>query len=325
MLISKDDKFFVSGHNGMVGSAICRKLKKNGYNKLLTISRNDLDLRNTKEVEKWFSINKPDNVILAAAKVGGIAANSNFPTEFLLDNIKIQNNVIECCWKNNIKRLLFLGSSCIYPKNATQPIKEEELLSGYLEPTNESYALAKIVGLRLCCTLREQYKLDAISLMPTNLYGPGDNYNEVSSHVLAAFIRRFYLASLKKSKEVICWGSGNPYREFLHVDDLADACLFALENWDPGDKDAPLSDNGKPLYFLNIGTGQDLKIIDLAKKIASATNYNGKIIFDKSKPDGTPRKKLDVSRIKKLGWNPSITLEEGIIKEINNFSKIINI
>ena len=325
MLISKDDKIFVTGHNGMVGSAVCRKLKKKGYKKILTVTRKDLDLRNSKDVEKWFAKNKPDNVILAAAKVGGIVANKNFPTEFLLDNIKIQNNVIESCWKSKIKRLLFLGSSCIYPKNAKQPIREEELLSGYLEPTNESYALAKIVGIRLCSTLREQYNLDTICLMPSNLYGPGDNYNEETSHVLAAFIRKFYFASLKKSKEVICWGSGNPFREFLHVDDLADACLFALEKWDPDHKDSPLKDNGKPLYFLNVGTGKDLKIIELANKIALSTNYKGKIIWDKSKPDGTPRKKLDITRIQKLGWNPTIKLDEGISQEIKNFAEIINL
>ena len=324
MLISKDDKFFVTGHNGMVGSAVCRKLKEKGYKNILTISRSDLDLRNPKEVEKWFFKNKPDNVILAAAKVGGIEANRNYPTEFLLDNIKIQNSVIESCWKSNIKRLLFLGSSCIYPKHAKQPIIEEELLAGHLEPTNESYALAKIVGIRLCSSLREQYKLDSICLMPSNLYGPGDNYHEENSHVLASFIRRFYFASLHESKEVLCWGSGTPYREFLHVDDLADACIFALEKWDPNHKDSPVAENGKPLYFLNVGTGEDLKIIDLAKKIALATNYKGKIVWDKSKPDGTPRKKLDISRIQKLGWNPSIKLEEGILQEIKNFSKTIN-
>ena len=278
-------------------------------------------MRNYDKVSNWFLKNKPDIVFLAAAKVGGILANKNNPTEFLLDNIKIQNNVIENCWKNQVKRLLFLGSSCIYPKNAHQPIKEEELLSGYLESTNESYALSKILGIKLCHALSEQYNLDAISLMPTNLYGEGDNYDPLNSHVLASFIRKFSLAVHNNSKEVVCWGSGNPYREFLHVDDLADACLFAAENWDPHNNDAPRLKDGKPLYFLNVGTGKDITIKELAKKIALLTNYKGKIIWDESKPDGTQKKQLDISRISKLGWSPKIKLDEGLSQEINNFKR----
>lgn len=321
MLISKKDKYFVAGHKGMVGSAICKNLKLHGYENILTISSNDLDLRNHEKVKNWFKRNEPDVVILAAAKVGGIEANQKFPTEFLLDNIKIQNNVIENCWKNNVKRLLFLGSSCIYPKHAIQPIKEEELLSGTLEPTNESYALAKILGIRLCEVLRKQYNLDAISLMPSNLYGPGDNYHPNNSHVLAAFIRRFFEANIHEHKEVICWGTGNPYREFLHVNDLAEACIFALEKWNPESEESPKSDNGQPLYYLNVGTGVDLTIKELAKKISKLTNYSGKIIWDKSRPDGTPRKQLDITRIKELGWSPKIKLDDGLSQEIENFSK----
>ena len=220
-----------------------------------------------------------------------------------------------------MKRLLFLGSSCIYPKNASQPIREEELLSGKLEETNEGYALAKIVGIKLCIALRQQYQLDAISLMPTNLFGKGDNYDPLNSHVLASFIRKFSDAKLKNAKEVVCWGSGKPFREFLHVDDLADASLFVMENWNPDHKNAPLLSNGDPLYYLNVGTGKDITIKELAYKIAKLTNYTGRIIWDKTKPDGTPKKLLDISRLKQLGWSPKISFEEGLSKEIEFFSK----
>ena len=321
MLISKSDKFFIAGHKGMVGRAICKKLKDNGYHNILTISSKDLDLRDQEKVKNWFSNNEPDIVVLAAAKVGGIESNQRYPTEFLLDNIKIQNSVIENSWKSKVKRLLFLGSSCIYPKHAKQPIKEEELLAGELEPTNESYALAKILGIRLCQVLRKQYNFDSICLMPSNLYGPGDNYHQTNSHVLAAFIRRFHEASMLGSKEVVCWGTGDPYREFLHVNDLADACLFALEKWNPDRKDSPKLIDGKTLGYLNVGTGIDLTIKELALKVASLVDFKGRIIWDKSKPDGTPRKQLDISRIKSLGWEPKIKLDDGLNQEIKNYIK----
>ncbi|MDC3034858.1 GDP-L-fucose synthase [Prochlorococcus sp. AH-716-P05] len=321
MLIRKDDTFFVAGHKGMVGSALCRKLADYGYKNIKTISRTEVDLTNTEKVDEWFSCNKPDVVILAAAKVGGIQSNRDKPTEYLLDNIKIQNNVIESSWKHNTRRFLFLGSSCIYPKFANQPINEEELLSGPLEPTNDGYALAKIVGIKLIKSLRIQYGFDGISLMPSNIYGPGDNYHPINSHVLASFVRKFYKAFREKEEKVICWGSGSPYREFLHVDDLAEASIFALENWNPDCKNSPKLDDGNLLTYLNVGTGLDLTIKELAQKIAMAYGYDGKIIWDTSKPDGTPRKKLNISRIESLGWSPKISLDDGIAEVINLFSK----
>ena len=321
MLISKDDVFFVAGHKGMVGSSICRKLIHYGYKNIKTITRHEVDLRDPEKVNNWFKENKPNVVILAAAKVGGIQANKNQPTEYLLENLKIQNNVIESSWKNNIKRFLFLGSSCIYPKHAKQPIKEEELLSGPLEPTNDGYSLAKIVGIKLIASLRNQYKFDAISLMPSNLYGPGDNYHPINSHVLASFIRKFYIAKVNNENKVICWGSGTPYREFLHVDDLAEASLFALENWNPEDPDAPKFENGEILSYLNVGTGIDLTIKELAEKISDSFGYSGEIIWDRSKPDGTPRKQLNISRLESLGWAPKINLDEGIRKVTEIYSK----
>ena len=304
----------------MVGSAIYKKLKENGYHNIKTITKNNLDLRDKDKVDEWFSYSKPDVVILAAAKVGGIQANKNQPTEFLLENLKIQNNVIESSFKHNARRFLFLGSSCIYPKLANQPIKEDELLSGPLENTNDSYALAKIVGIKLIESLRTQYGFDGISLMPTNLYGPEDNYNLLNSHVFAAFISKVYKALINKEEKVTCWGSGNPYREFLHVSDLADAAIFLLERWDPNTNDAPKFDNGNLLTFLNIGTGLDITIKQLAEKIAKAYSYNGKISWDASKSDGTPRKKLDISRVKSLGWSPKISLNDGIKEVINSYS-----
>ncbi len=320
-----NDKIFIAGATGMVGKAINRSLLKKGYGninnggQILTPRRNELDLLEKDRVDHWFKINKPDVVIISAAKVGGIFANSTFPSEFLLENLKIQNNLIEASWRNEVKRLLFLGSSCIYPKYASQPIQEESLLTGQLEPTNEWYAIAKIAGLKLCQALRKQYNFDAISLMPTNLYGPGDNYHAQNSHVMAAFIRKFYEASNNLKLSVKCWGSGSPYREFLHVDDLGDAAVYVLENWDPNSTNAPLDKEGKPLTILNVGTGEDISIKDLAIKIARAFNFNGKVIWDTSKPDGTPKKQLDVSRINKLGWKSSIKLEEGITDAIKSF------
>ena len=322
-----DDKIFIAGASGMVGSAICRNLKKNGYGdinkggKLLTPSRNVLNLLNINEVEDWFNLNKPSVVVIAAAKVGGIFANSSMPTEFLLENLKIQTNLIETSWKTGVRRLLFLGSSCIYPKFASQPIEEESLLSGELESTNQWYAIAKISGIKLCEALRNQYNFDAVSLMPTNLYGPGDNYHPQNSHVMASFIRRFYEASKSSLPSVTCWGTGEPLREFLHVDDLGDAIVFALENWDPSLNDAPKDEHNNNLSILNVGTGKDISIKELAYKISNLVNYKGEIIWDKNKPDGTPRKLLNISKIKQLGWEPQISLDEGIKKSIESFKK----
>ena len=323
--ISFEDKIYVAGANGMVGSAICRNLRKKGYgNKntggsLLIPSSKELNLLNSEDVKNWFKLNKPNIVILAAAKVGGILANSSYPYDFLFENLKIQQNVIETAWLNGVKRFLFLGSSCIYPKFANQPIKEEELLTGELEKTNEGYALAKITGIKLCESLRIQYGFDAISLMPTNLYGPKDNYDSKNSHVMAALIKKFCLAKNKKSSYVTCWGSGKPEREFMHVDDLAEACLFCLENWDPDHIKAPKNSKGEPLFYLNVGTGKDISITDLVKKISLETDFKGEIIWDKTKPDGTPKKLLNIQKIKNLGWTAKIELKDGIKRTINEF------
>ena len=311
-LIKKTQKIFIAGSKGMVGSAIKRKLDKDGYSNLICPSRDELDLKNNYSVSEWYKKNNPDIVILAAAKVGGIYANNFFPTEFLLDNLKIQNNVIEGAWKNNIKRLLFLGSSCIYPKDANQPIKEESLLDGPLEKTNEWYAIAKISGIKLCQALRNQYGFDAISLMPTNLYGEGDNYHKTNSHVLPALLNRFHSHTMDNRNTIECWGSGNPRREFMHVDDLAEACIFALENWDPNSDNAPLDKLGNPLTLLNVGTGNDVTIKELATMIGELTSFKGKIYWNKNKPDGTFQKLLDVSKLRNLGWQSKITLKEGL-------------
>ena len=320
-LILKDDLIFIAGHKGMVGRSIYKELKKNGYKKLITVSKEELDLRSNYEVENWFKYNKPNIVILAAAKVGGIEANKNYPTEFLIDNLKIQNNVIESAWKNKSKRLLFLGSSCIYPKFSKQPIREEELLTSSLEKTNESYAIAKISGLQLCKSLRHQYGFDAISLMPTNLYGPGDNFDLSTGHVLAALVKKFCDAKSNDDQEVKCWGTGKPYREFLHVNDLAKACIYCLENWDPKEWDSPRDCNNNPLTFLNVGTGKDISIKELALLIAEITEYSGEIIWDYTKPDGTPKKLLDISRISDMGWSANISLKDGIKSTIDYYNK----
>ena len=311
-LINKTHKIFIAGSSGMVGSAIKRKLNNLGFKNLISPNRLELDLKEADAVSNWFKKKKPDIVILAAAKVGGIFANNKYPVDFLLDNLKIQNNVIEGAWKNNVRRLLFLGSSCIYPKNSRQPIKEDELLKSSLEKTNEWYALAKISGIKLCQALRKQYGFDAISLMPTNLYGKGDNYHPFNSHVIPGLIHRFHSHKLEQKKFIECWGTGKPRREFMHVDDLADASVFALENWDPNKSDAPLDQSGEPLNLLNVGTGIDLSIKDLAEMISSITSYKGEIIWNNDKPDGTSRKLLDVSKLAKLGWKSKITLENGI-------------
>ena len=302
-LITPEDRIFVAGHRGMAGSAICRALQRAGYSNLLTASRAELDLENSPAVQRWFAEHQPTVVVLAAAKVGGIQANNSYPADFLLDNLKIQTNVIETAWRSGVRRLLFLGSSCIYPKFAEQPIREEALLTGPLEPTNEWYAIAKITGIKLCEALRRQHGFDAISLMPTNLYGPGDNYHPTNSHVLPALIRRFHEAAERGDASVTCWGTGTPLREFLHVDDLGEACVFALEHWQPGPGEQ---------QFLNVGTGVDLTIRELAEAVAAATGFQGEIHWDGSKPDGTPKKQLDVSRLATLGWRSRISLGEGL-------------
>lgn len=302
-LITPAERIFVAGHRGMAGSAILRALQAKGYTNLLTAGRDQLDLRDAGAVEAWFASARPQVVVLAAAKVGGILANSTYPADFLLDNIKIQTHVIENAWRHGARRLLFLGSSCIYPKFAEQPIREEALLTGELERTNEWYAIAKIAGLKLCEALRLQHGFDAISLMPTNLYGPGDNYHPSHSHVLPALIRRFHEAKLASAEKAVCWGTGTPRREFLHVDDLAEAAVFCLERWKPGAHEP---------QFLNVGTGEDLPISELAQLVARTVGFGGGIAWDTSKPDGTPRKLLDVSRLAALGWRARIPLAEGL-------------
>jgi GDP-L-fucose synthase len=309
-LIDHADKIFVAGHRGMAGSAIVRRLTQAGYANLLTASHDELDLRDVQATAAWMERHRPNVVVLAAAKVGGIQANSSYPADFLLDNLKIQNNVIETAWRFGAKRLLFLGSSCIYPKFASQPIQEESLLTGALEPTNEWYAIAKITGIQLCRALRQQHGFDAISMMPTNLYGPGDNYHPTNSHVLPALIRRFHEAVRDGLSTVTCWGSGSPRREFLHVDDLAAAAVFCLEHWQPA---------ADELQFLNVGTGSDLAIRELAGLVADAVGFRGTVNWDASKPDGTPRKLLDVDRLKALGWSATISLEEGLRATVNDY------
>jgi GDP-L-fucose synthase len=315
-LITPADRIFVAGHRGMAGSAIGRALQRAGYGDsaqggaLLTATREELDLLDPAAVQRWFAEQQPTVVVLAAAKVGGIAANASYPADFLLDNLKIQTHVIETAWRAGVRRLLFLGSSCIYPKFAEQPIREEALLTGALEPTNEWYAIAKITGIKLCEALRRQHGFDAISLMPTNLYGPGDNYHPTNSHVLPALIRRFHEAAEAQDASVTCWGTGTPLREFLHVDDLGEACVFGLERWQPG-PDA--------LIFMNVGTGVDLTIRELAEAVAAATGYQGEIHWDASKSDGTPKKQLDVSRLEALGWRARVPLMEGLKNTYGSF------
>ena len=311
-LINQNQKIFIAGSTGMVGSAIKRELHLKGYENLICPNREELDLTNSELVFEWCKKNKPEVVILSAAKVGGIYANKTYPVDFLLDNLKIQNNIIEAAWKNDAARLLFLGSSCIYPKNSKQPISEEELLRSSLESTNEWYAIAKITGVKLCQALRKQHGFDAISLMPTNLYGKGDNYHRENSHVLPALIDRFHRHKLGKKDFIECWGSGNPRREFMNVDDLAEACIFALENWDPECSEAPKNELGEPLTWLNVGTGIDISIKDLAHKIKEITSFEGKIKWNTNKPDGTYQKLLNISKLKELGWESKISLTKGL-------------
>jgi len=297
--MNKSASIFVAGHRGMVGSAIARRLEAEGFSNLLLRSRAELDLRRQSEVEKFFAQERPEYVFLAAAKVGGILANSTRPAEFLAENLAIQSNVIDSAYRNGAKKLLFLGSSCIYPKFAPQPIREESLLEGALEPTNEWYAIAKIAGIKMAQAYRAQYDFSTIALMPTNLYGPGDNFDLQSSHVAPAMIRKFHEAKVRGAAEVTLWGTGTPKREFLHVDDLADAALFAMLHYDSA-------------QILNAGMGEDLTIAELAETIRSITGFEGKIVWDTSKPDGTPRKLLDVSRLAALGWKARTPLREGL-------------
>jgi GDP-L-fucose synthase len=297
--MEKGSKIYVAGHRGMVGSAIVRKLNSLGYENILTRSSKELDLTNQLAVKDFFCIEKPDYVFLAAAKVGGIQANNTYRGQFLYENLMIEANVIHQSYVAGVKKLLFLGSSCIYPKLAEQPIKENSLLTGELENTNEPYAIAKIAGIKMCETYRHQYGADFISAMPTNLYGPNDNYDLNNSHVLPALIRKFHAAKLKGDKEVIIWGTGTPLREFLHVDDLAEACLFLMNNYSSE-------------LTINIGYGEDLSIKNLAELVKEIVEFKGDLKFDISKPDGTPRKLMDSSRVNRLGWNPKINLRSGI-------------
>jgi GDP-L-fucose synthase len=314
----------------MVGNAIKRRyLKAQKYNsqiyEILTPSRNELNLLNFEEVKNWFEENCPDVVILAAAKVGGIFANKSNPADFILHNLKIQTNLIEISNKFKVKKFLFLGSSCIYPRLATQPITEKDLLSGQLEITNEYYAIAKIAGIKLCQALAMEKGFNSICLMPTNLYGPGDNYHKSDSHVLPSLIKKFSEAKNKNMKIVTCWGDGSPLREFLYVDDLAEACIFAIENLSRNSKYYPKDKNGKPLFWINVGSNQEISIKNLAGMIAKLVGYEGSIIWDKTMPNGTPRKKLDTSVLDKLGWKSKTNLEEGIKLTLKSYNKDLDI
>jgi len=297
--MEKNGRIYVAGHNGMAGSAILRKLRAEGYDDFIFRSSAELDLRDQHAVADFFASAKPDYVFLAAAKVGGIYSNNKFRAEFLYDNLAIQSNVIHSSYRNNVKKLMLLGSSCIYPRMAPQPLREEYLLTGKLEPTNEPYAIAKIAGIKMCEAYRDQYGCDFISVMPTNLYGPNDNYHPENSHVLPALLRKFHEARVDNQPNVVVWGTGSPLREFLHADDFADACVFLMKNY--GERE-----------FINIGAGKEISIKDLALMIKRITEYRGEIIFDTDKPDGTPRKLMDSSKLSALGWKPKITLEEGI-------------
>lgn len=302
--MNKDSRIYIAGHNGMVGGALWRKLETNGFSNLIGRSSKELDLRDQTAVEDFFKSERPEFVFLAAAKVGGILANSSYKGEFLYDNLMIQSNVIHQAYMHGVEKLLFLGSSCIYPKLAPQPLKEEYLLTAPLEPTNEPYAVAKITGIKLCETYREQYGCNFISAMPTNLYGPNDNYDLKNSHVIPALIRKFITAKNNNEEEVVIWGSGKPLREFMHVDDVADACVFLMHNY-----------NGAS--HVNIGTGEDISIMDLAELLKDITDYRGSLRFDTSKPDGTPRKLMDVDKLTNLGWKYNISLKEGLTSSVN--------
>ncbi len=307
--MEKESKIYVAGHRGMVGSAIVRKLTSLGYTNLLTRTSSDLDLRNQQKVTDFFEVEKPEYVFLAAAKVGGIVANNTYRADFLYENLAIQNNIIHGSYLNKVKKLMFLGSSCIYPKLAPQPLKESYLLSGYLEQTNEPYAIAKIAGIKMCEAYRAQYGCNFISVMPTNLYGTNDNYDLVNSHVLPAMIRKLHEAKEKGASEMTLWGTGSPMREFLHADDLAEACLFLMENYNEAE-------------LVNIGTGEDVTIKKLADLVKQIVGFQGEIVWDSSKPDGTPRKLMDVSKLHGLGWHHKIALEDGIKLAYQDFLKL---
>jgi GDP-L-fucose synthase len=300
-MMNKSDKIFVAGHRGMVGSAIVRRLKVEGFSNLLTRDRSELDLADESAVAKFFAEKRPTIVIDAAAKVGGIKANNDFPVEFLLGNLRIQNNVIHSAYESGVRKLLFLGSSCIYPKFAPQPIPETALLSGPLEPTNEAYAIAKIAGVKLCQAFSREYGAKFVSAMPTNVYGPNDNFDLETSHVLAALIRKAHEAKVRKDKKLTVWGTGKPRREFLHVDDLASACLLLLEKYDSPE-------------IINVGCGEDISIRELSELICDVVGFHGELAWDTSKPDGTPRKLLDVTKLRALGWKPAIPLQDGITR-----------
>ncbi|MBK9764429.1 MAG: GDP-L-fucose synthase [Flavobacteriales bacterium] len=306
--MNKKDKIYIAGHRGMVGSAIVRKLKSEGFDNIVTRGSKELDLKEQSAVREFFAKEKPDHVVLAAAKVGGIQANNVYRAQFLYENLMIQNNVIHSAYENGVKKLLFLGSSCIYPKMAPQPLKEESLLTGLLEQTNEPYAIAKIAGIKMTESYRRQYGVNYISAMPTNLYGPNDNYDLNNSHVLPALIRKFHTAKITNAPSVEVWGTGSPMREFLHVNDLADACYFLLQNYNDE-------------LFVNIGTGEDLSIKALAEMIKDIVGFTGELKWNTEKPDGTPRKLMDVSRLQNLGWKHKIGLREGITSVYAEFAK----
>ena len=297
--MNSDARIFVAGHRGLVGSAVVRRLRALGYSNLLLAARDQLELTRQAQVDEWFAAHRPEVVIMAAARVGGIHANNSYPAEFIRDNLAVQTNVIDAAYRNGARKLTFLGSSCIYPKHAPQPMSEDCLLTGPLEPTNEWYAVAKIAGIKMCQAYRRQYGFDAISLMPTNLYGPGDNFSLENSHVLPALMRKFHEAARDRSPSVVIWGSGTPRREFLYVDDLADAVVFLTQRYSG---DGPI----------NVGVGSDITIRELAARMGEVVGYTGELAFDRSKPDGTPRKLLDVSRLQALGWSARTTLEAGL-------------
>ncbi len=299
--MDSSSRIYVAGHRGLAGSAICRRLKQDGYNNLILRGRDELDLREQSAVEAFFAREKPEYVFLAAAKVGGIAANAAYPADFIRDNLLVQCNVIDSAWRHGVKKFEFLGSSCIYPKLAAQPIREEYLLTGLLEPTNESYAIAKIAGIKMLQAYRRQYGFAGISLMPTNLYGPGDNFDLAGSHVLPALLRKFHEAQRSAAQEVVVWGTGSPLREFLYIDDFAEAAVFLMENYDAEE-------------IINVGSGEDLTILQLAHTIGEVVGFRGKIVFDSSKPDGTARKLMDSSRVNALGWKARTSLRDGIAK-----------
>lgn len=297
--MNKNSKIYVAGHNGLSGSALVRKLRSNGYSNILTCDKNTLNLKNKEQTEEWFSKNQPEYVFLAAAKVGGIHANDKYPAEFIYDNLEIQNNVIHSSYRFNVKKLLFMGSICIYPKFAPEPVNETSLLNGSLEPTNEWYAIAKIAGIKMCQAYRKQYGCNFISAMPCNLYGINDNFHLENSHVLPALIRKFHEAKINNSKTVECWGTGSPRREFLYSDDLADALIFLMDRYNENE-------------IINIGYGEDLTIKDIANKVKTTINFTGEIVWNTSKPDGTPKRLLNVNKLFDMGWRPKINLENGL-------------